>query len=221
MQHIKNSRKNTHTSCTCMIVWPPHSHRRTSTRKRWVIWLEWYLKDSPVHPVLVLGTQPGFGEQLNGFALHFRDTAAMSPAHLHTHCETWLQRAGANTCYSKRISFGPLLSCSKRFETNAREENRWCSFSSGLSFSECEIPRRAGGRWLWGIAQGQMVFPSQPQQINKSSDLNCQPAKLCSPGDPHLPFAVETGSSECNLQKCLSPSASSSVMRTFCFAKAA
>lgn len=210
-----------------MTVRPPHSHRRTSTRKRWVIWLEWYLKDSPLHPVLVLGTQPGFGEQLNGFALHFRDTAAVSPAHLRTHTHTlWnlAPESWGNTCHSKRskhrISFGPLLSCSKRFETNTREENRRCGSSSARYHAEQAVVYRSGG-WPWGIAQGQMVFLSQPQQINKSSDLNCQPAKLCSPGDPHLPFAVETGSSECNLQKCLSPSASSSVMWTFCFAKAA
>lgn len=59
--------------------------------------------------------------------------------------------------------------------------------------------------------------PSKP--INTSSDLNCQPVGRCSPGDPHLPLTVETGSWDCNQQKCLSLSAGGSLMWTFGLAK--
>lgn len=72
---------------------------------------------------------------------------------------------------------------------------------------------------LWDAARGQTTFLPPPKPINSSSDLNCQPVGRRSPGDPHLLLTVGTGSWDCNQQKCLSLSASDSLMWTFWFAK--
>lgn len=172
--------------------------------------------------MLVPGTQPGFGRQSNCFALHFHDIPAVSPAPLHTHTqgnltpESWVIHAIAGGD-KHMISFGPRLSCSKRFEANTRGKA-----DDAVYLLACPSQRYHTEQAVVEEQQVAVRHCAGPNGVSVPSRsikaLTSTVSQLCSPGDPHLPFAVETGSSGCNLQKCISLSDNSSVMWMLRFA---